>query len=260
MQRASIKFNEEAAKVEEGIIAKLRELGLSSYAARSFVALLSRAPISATGICKLTGIPDSKIYYALEELDGAQLIEPQHGTPTLYRPVPLDRAIAHLIRAEKQRHEDRLRLVELLKKQAEPIARNRSEPAEVELAYIVKGKPGIVERMNTLIDQSRKEIIALLCDEHIWSGVKDSLVRAKRRRVKVGLALAANMTETHGRVASGEVRQLTCDCNILIADSERLLTISHLSGEEAYAIVTSDAGMIRISRGYYESPTCCPRV
>jgi sugar-specific transcriptional regulator TrmB len=257
LQRTSVKLNAESTSAQDEIVARLRELGLSSYAARSFVALLGRAPISATGICRLTGIPDSKIYYALEELNAAHLIEPQHGTPTMYRPVPLERAIAHLLQTEKQRHENRLKLVELLRRKAEPLAKTRAEPGELELAYIVKGKAGIVKRMSTLIDESRKEVIALLDDEHIWNGIKDSLVQARKRRVKVGLALS---TKIEGQTRFGEARRLTCDCNILIADSERLVTVSHVSGAEAYAVVTSDPGMIRISKGYYESPTCCPRI
>jgi len=260
LQRTAAKFNTESASDQDEIVAKLRELGLSSYAARSFVALLGRAPISASGICRLTGIPDSKIYYALEMLNAAHLIEPQHGTPTMYRPVPLERAIAHLLQTEKERHENRLKLVELLRRKAEPLAKTRAEPGELELAYIVKGKAGIVKRMTTLIDESRKEVIALLDDEHIWNGIKDSLLRARKRRVKIGLGLTTEIEGIEGKTRFGETRRLTCDCNILIADSERLVTVSHMSGPEAYAVVTSDPGMIRISRAYYESPTCCPRV
>ena len=62
--QASARMKEEAS-VEETIAAKLRELGLSSYAARSLVALLGNAPLSAGKICKVTGIPDSKIYLSL---------------------------------------------------------------------------------------------------------------------------------------------------------------------------------------------------
>ena len=54
------------ADLKDSIATKLRELGLSSFAARALVSLLDNSPQSAGSICNATGIPDSKIYYALE--------------------------------------------------------------------------------------------------------------------------------------------------------------------------------------------------
>jgi hypothetical protein len=55
------------------------------------------------------------------------------------------------------------------------------------------------------------------------------------------------------------VRTLKCDCDILIADSEKLLTASEVDSDDAYAIVTSDKTMIRMSREYFDNPDCCTR-
>jgi sugar-specific transcriptional regulator TrmB len=144
-------------ELEESMAAKLRELGLSSFAARALVSLLSNSPQSAGSICNATGIPDSKIYYALEELDRAKLVESQRGVPTLYKPVNIDLMISNLTRRQDEEHQRRLRFVELFRNQAEPLLKARAEPAEIELAYIVKGKRNIVERMLTAIEQARKD-------------------------------------------------------------------------------------------------------
>jgi sugar-specific transcriptional regulator TrmB len=245
--------------VEESIAAKLRELGLSSFAARALVSLLGSSPQSAGSICKETGIPDSKIYYALEELDRTKLVESQRGVPTLYKPVNLDQMVSNLTHSQDEEHERRLRFVELFKKQAEPLVKARSEPAEVELAYIVKGRRNIMERMLTAIEEARKELILLIMSEEILNGMADALSQAKKRKVRIGIAVTDNLSKAKTLRSFADVRTLKCDCDILIADSEKLVTASEVHSDDAYAIVTSDKTMIRMSREYFDNPNCCTK-
>jgi len=255
----ALRVRGEEDNLGEDLAAKLRELGLSSFAARALVSLLANSPQSAGSICKATGIPDSKIYYALEELDKAKLVESQRGMPTLYRPVDFDQMISNLIRAEDEEHQRRLRFVDLFKRQAEPLVKARSQPGEVELAYIVKGKRNIAERMLNVIEQSRKELVLLVSNEQLWNGIAHGLAQAKKRRVKIGVAVTPNLSDAQLLRTFGDVRASSCDCNILIADSEKLITASHLDADDAYAIVTSDKNMIRMSREYFDNPNCCTR-
>jgi sugar-specific transcriptional regulator TrmB len=249
----------EDQSLTEDLAGRLRELGVSSLAARALVSLLANSPQSAGSICKATGIPDSKVYYALEELDRARLVESQRGVPTLYRAVQFDQMISNLVRAEDEEHEHRLRNVERFRRRAEPYARARASPDEVELAYIVKGRSNIIERMLTAIEPSRKEVILLASSERLWSGLEHGLAQAKKRRVKVGIAVTSNLSHAKGLNAFGDLRRLNCECNIVIVDSEKLITASEFDEEEAYAIVTSDKSMIRMSREYFDNPDCCAK-
>ena len=221
--------------------------------------MLGNAPMSAGQVCRATRIPDSKIYYALDELDRTKLVESQHGTPTLYRPVEFDQMIANLTRSEKDEHQRRLQLVALFSKQAEPLAKARSQPAEIELAYIVKGRRNIMERMLAVIEQPRKELVLMVSSMELWKGITNGLLQAKKRRVKIGIAVAPDLKDAENLSRFEDVRKLNCECNILIADSEKLVTASNVDGEDAYAIVTSDSGMIRMSREYFDNPNCCVR-
>ncbi len=255
--QVSAKLRKEEISLQESLAARLRELGLSSYAARSLVALLGNAPLSAGEICRATGMPDSKIYYALEELDKAGLVESQHGTPTLYKPQRFDQMISSLIRDEKEEHERRLHVVELFRKQAEPLAKARSEPTQIELAYVVKGKRNIIERMLGAIEESRREIVLLISNKGLLDAVAEGAVRARKRKVKVGIAVPPELKNSESLRTLDDVRTLECECNILIADSEKLVTASHLNREGGYAILTSDKSMIRMSREYFDNPSCC---
>jgi sugar-specific transcriptional regulator TrmB len=242
---------------EESIAAKLRELGFSSFAARALVSLLGNSPQSAGSICRATGIPDSKIYYALEELDKAKVVESQRGVPRLYKPVNLGQMVSNLTHAQDEEHQRRLRFVELFKEQSESIVKARSEPTEVELAYIVKGRRNIVERMLAATEHARKELVLLIKSEEIWNGIAHGLLQAKKRKVKIGIAVTANLSGAETLRSFVDVRTLKCDCDILIADSEKLVTASEVDSDDAYAIVTSDKSMIRINLEHFDNPNCC---
>src|SRR5437773_10447711 len=69
------------------IAGTLRGLGLSRHAAQTFCALVETTYASAGELVRKTGIPDSKIYYALDELAGRGCVEVQAGNPKRYRVV-----------------------------------------------------------------------------------------------------------------------------------------------------------------------------
>src|SRR6059036_1186187 len=90
---------EEAAKTSaDAIGATMRNLGFSGYAAQTFCALVRVAHATASDLVRRTGIPDSKIYYALDELTERGLVEVQPGKPKTYRAVPAKQIEARLQR------------------------------------------------------------------------------------------------------------------------------------------------------------------
>src|SRR3989449_10976694 len=86
--RANVLLEEAARPSLEEIAATLRQLGMGGYAADAFCALVRMTQATAGDLVVKTGIPDSKIYYALDELAEKGLIEVQAGKPKTYRVVP----------------------------------------------------------------------------------------------------------------------------------------------------------------------------
>src|SRR3972149_10705285 len=78
------------------IVSRLRELGLSTHEALAYATLLSHPSMTASTLCKETGIPDSKIYYALDGLSRKGMLTVQRGNPNVYLPMPPREAIANL--------------------------------------------------------------------------------------------------------------------------------------------------------------------
>ncbi|MFD1567737.1 TrmB family transcriptional regulator, partial [Halolamina litorea] len=70
----------------------LTELGLSTYAARTFVGLQKLGVASASEVAGVTDVPRSQVYGAADELESLGLIDVQEGSPTRYRPVEIEEA------------------------------------------------------------------------------------------------------------------------------------------------------------------------
>src|SRR2546428_5300116 len=103
--RANVLLEEAARPSLEEIAATLRQLGMGGYAADTFCALVRMTQATAGDLVVKTGIPDSKIYYALEELAEKGLIEVQAGQPQTYRAVPSQEAGARPPSAPDAQHE-----------------------------------------------------------------------------------------------------------------------------------------------------------
>src|SRR5881296_1506666 len=141
---------EEAAKPSLGEIgATLRDLGLGGYAADTFCALVRVPQATAGDLVLKTGIADSKIYYALDELAEKGLIEVQAGKPKTYRAVPAREAGARLGRMLETKHERERGSVKRVSALLEPLRASARSPA-TDLAFIVKGLPNVVARARSM--------------------------------------------------------------------------------------------------------------
>src|SRR5436309_2132666 len=86
--RANSLLQETLGPSAERIRSTLRDLGFSGHAADAFYALVRISHATAGDLVVKTGIPDSKIYYALDELAEKGIVEVQEGKPKTYRVVP----------------------------------------------------------------------------------------------------------------------------------------------------------------------------
>lgn len=233
----------------------LRELGVSGNAADAFCALLRMSGATAGELVRKTGIPDSKIYYALGELSDKGLVEVQEGKPRTYRVVPPKEVEIRLARIVEEEYDRRrsatARLVSIL----EPLRAAAKSPT-TDVAYIVKGLPNVQSRARGLVASARREIVFLASDERFLRTLEPDLSKAARRRVRVKLAIP-NVPIEKDLEKAAEVRSIVCDCLLLVVDGQQVLTASRSSDGDAYAITSTDATLIRLGLEYWESPRCC---
>src|SRR5436309_15387226 len=79
--RANALLQESFGPSAERILGTLRDLGFSGHAAEAFCALVRVSHATAGDLVLKTGVADSKIYYALDELAEKGLVAVQGGKP-----------------------------------------------------------------------------------------------------------------------------------------------------------------------------------
>jgi sugar-specific transcriptional regulator TrmB len=247
------------------MISRLRELDLPNHEALVYLTLLMHPNLTAGALCTETGIPDSKIYYALDGLSKRGVITVQRGNPNIYQPVPPKEAIANLKQQLTENFNQKIREADALIDMLAPIHETAEKPGQFDVAYIIRGRKNIINRMKTLIETAQREVTIFVAVPEVFSGLKASLLDAKdKRRVKLNLALTREVYESSDCSGLGEIRLLCCSIDqsisslgMLISDMKTLFTVSNW-GEET-AMLTQDPNLIRATRDYYDSPTCCTR-
>ncbi|MFD1526603.1 TrmB family transcriptional regulator, partial [Halolamina salina] len=162
----------------------LTELGLSTYAARTFVGLQKIGVASASEVAQVTDVPRSQVYGATDELEEMGLIDVQEGSPTRYRAVPVDEARELLY--------DRLRSsADAAFDHLEAVRGQHTSSDDREAIWTTEGRENVTARITSLVAGADREVLfatsnpALLTDD-----VADALVEAAEAGVDVTVASA----------------------------------------------------------------------
>src|SRR6185295_20403611 len=84
-------------------VAELTQLGLTTYEAKAYVALLGRDSFTAAQVSRQAGLPRQRIYDVLGSLVEKGLASARPGDVVKYAATPPEVAIAHLL--ETHRHD-----------------------------------------------------------------------------------------------------------------------------------------------------------
>jgi PAS domain S-box-containing protein len=136
---------------------RLREFGLSEYAARAYLALLDLGVAEARDVSTLSKVPQAKIYHVLEQLHekGLAVILPEF--PKKYAPVPFPEYLDRL-------HDEHARA-------ADAIARDREVLADM---FRVLGDTDVGNRGFFTVIRGRRNVMAKLVE--MLQGAKSDLL------------------------------------------------------------------------------------
>lgn len=246
-----------SSSVKEELILDLKALGLTTHESKVFIALLSRPQLTASALCNETGIPDSKIYYALDGLLRKGMIIVQQGRPNTYEALHPKEGITNLKQKLEEEFSEKIEKANDLIIKLSPLYEKAERFEEIELAYVLRGLKNIINKMNELIGASRKEILAFIPDISFLHGITKALSDAKKRGVKVELGIVADILKAKNFKEFGTVKVLRCPCCMLISDMKTLITVSNWRAENCSAILTQDSNLMSISKEYYNNPKCC---
>ena len=219
-------------------ITRLREFGLSEYAARSYLALLDLGTTEARDVSSLSKVPASKIYHILEQLHEKGLVVVLPEFPRKYAPVPF--------------HDFLQRIHDEHQSAAQAVARDRHE---LEAAFAVvgdvaggdrgsvtllRGRRNVLERVAEALDGAREDALVLLStgqteDARGWREIAEA---AMARGVRVRLLGAGPAAEMRPRPTT-----LPPATFALVVDGRRAF-LGHALPDDGHPSEGNDTGLL----------------
>lgn len=143
-------------------LAKLREFGLSEYAARAYLALLELGATEARDVSRLAKVPLAKVYSTLEQLHEKGLVTVTPETPKKYEPVPF----AEFVQRLRQAHAEQIRL--LRDSQGElsamfPIVGTR-QVGDRGTTTTLRGRRTVLDKLRHCAEEAQNEILLVASD------------------------------------------------------------------------------------------------
>jgi sugar-specific transcriptional regulator TrmB len=86
----------------ESVVEKLRQVGLTEYEAKAYLALLNTHLSTATKVSEKSGVPRTKIYSVLEALKNKDWVRVYSGVPLLFKAVA-PRAVFEKVKGDMER-------------------------------------------------------------------------------------------------------------------------------------------------------------
>lgn len=218
-------------------IARLRQFGLSEYAARSYLALLDLGTTEARDVSALSKVPGSKIYHILDQLHekGLVLISPEF--PRKYSPVPFGdflqrihdehEGLAASIRGEREGLEAMFAVIGGL------AGGDRGS------VTLMRGRRNVLERASEMLATAQHDALFLVSAAHrddlrAWA---EPVAAARARGLRVRLLGAPEGSEGRARPSA-----LPAEAYALVADGRRAL-LAHALPDDGHPTEGNDVAL-----------------
>jgi len=238
-------ISEEAKRV-------LRELGLTEYETRAYLALLERVVLTASQVSEHSNVPYSKIYETLGSLERKGWIETEHGRPGRHYPKAPSEALStiKLQTEEKVKSWEKMILGEL-----QPFYEKR-EIREKPDIWILRGEFNILAKLEEMLDKAKTELmVAAPAFAETISGVfAPMLMRLQGRGVKILFMVAEEANEWNlkeiASVAEVRMRDHLFGGGVIVDSKEAVLFL----GEEKPTLViwSNHLGLVKFAKDYFQ--------
>jgi len=155
------------------LLEALRELGLTDYEARVYLALHEAHPANGNQIAERSGVPSAKVYASLRRLLGRGLVALVDSRPVTYVPLPMD----EFLRAREARFHN---LAAMIRRELRPAGGR----ALHEMLWHLEGYDLLLDRARRIIDEARQELYLSAWRDQVVD-LQETLRRAGRRGVRI---------------------------------------------------------------------------
>jgi len=227
----------------------LREIGLTSYETRAYLALIESGVMTASQVSERSEVPYSKIYETLNSLQRKGWIETKKGRPTRYYP----KAPSEAFQATRLRLEENMRLWnQAVIEELQPLYERREFREKPDI-WILRGESSVLAKLQEMLDGARKELMVAapgFARVFMDAGVP-ALNRLQSGGVDIRVMVTGgwNVEELRG-VGELRVRDGMFGGGIIVDGREALL----LLGEEKPTLViwSNHVGLVQFAKDYFQ--------
>ncbi|WP_311171680.1 TrmB family transcriptional regulator [Halobellus ordinarius] len=164
---------------QSAAVEQLEQFGLSSYAARTFVALAGLGIGTARDVSRVSDVPRTRVYDAVNELRDRGLVDVQQSSPKPFWAISAESA-GRTFEHELQHRTDLLRtaLAEL-----EPVEKQNEQRG----VWTVDGQTAVTERVLEFFGSAEEEIIYMTVEDLLTDDLIEALSDAAERDVSIKL-------------------------------------------------------------------------
>ena len=171
-------------------IEQLERFGLSTYAARTFVALVMLGTGTAKDVSRVSEVPRTRVYDAIEELQGVGLVDVQQASPKEFWAISAETTVGTFEREMDERLSILVRALDEL----EPVER----PEEQRGVWTVDSRSSVTDRVIEFIGEADEEVVYMTVEDLLTDDVVEALRGAAERDVTIHLGGVSS--EVQGRI------------------------------------------------------------
>jgi len=227
----------------------LRDIGLTSYETRAYLALIESGVMTASQVSERSDVPYSKIYETLNSLQRKGWIEAKKGRPARYYP----KAPSEAFQATRLRLEENIGLWnQAVMEELQPLYERR-EFREKPDVWILRGESSVIAKLQEMVDGAKKELMVAapgFARGFVEAGVL-MLSRLQSSGIDVRIMVTGDWNaEELGIVGEVRVREGMFGGGVIVDGREALL----LLGEEKPTLViwSNHIGLVKFAKDYFQ--------
>jgi sugar-specific transcriptional regulator TrmB len=207
-------MSDRLADARRTAVEQLQELGLSTYAARTFVTLSATGEATARGVSQASEVPRTKVYDAAAELEALGLVGVREASPKRFYPASTETTSRRLREASRDRT---VRLTAALS-ELEPTDRRRQRDI-----WTAEGRETVAERVLEFVGAAEREIVYATSGSLLSDEIVDALRSATERGAAVELAADTDAARDRLREAVPTAEVAASPSPLLRSSTGRLL-------------------------------------
>ncbi len=168
-------------------VRQLTALGLSTYAARTFVALVALGEGTAMDVSDVADVPRTRVYDAAEELRDRGLVDVKQANPKRFWAISAETAGRHFAREYEHRVTALTDALDRLQ--------TTDRTTEQRGVWTVTGRDTVTERVVDFISTAEEEIVYTTAEDLLTDDVADALSEASDRGASIRLGEMSRAAE-----------------------------------------------------------------